>query len=157
MHVATLWFTRDREPEQQASITIIPVSQSLTEQYVLLLAGLATPPSKYTGDSVNAVCTIKWQSERCSTEPTLFDQVYDACDVFTNKSQMPHILATELWKNNLVLLKGKIIRYQAQDKEKKWTLLCVQMELLAVFLLSCAVITDSQNVGGIREISRLRI
>ncbi|KAF8136452.1 hypothetical protein EV363DRAFT_1120863, partial [Boletus edulis] len=135
-HIATSWFARNGEPERQASITVIPVSQSLAEQYALLLAGLSTPPLSavfyYLSTAVRA---IKWQSERGSSDPTLFDEVYDARDVFTNKKDMPHIVATELQKNDLVLLEGKMTRYPAQDEDKKWTLKRVQMELLAVSLL----------------------
>ncbi|KAF8133834.1 hypothetical protein EV363DRAFT_1295276 [Boletus edulis] len=110
------------------------------------------------GDSLNGVRAIKWQSEKGSSEPILFDEVYNARDVFTNKKDMPHITATELQKNDLVLLEGKITRYRTQDEDKKWTLLHVQMELLAVSLLSCAVLQDSQKpISGIREISGLRI
>ncbi|KAF8433751.1 hypothetical protein L210DRAFT_878203, partial [Boletus edulis BED1] len=157
-HITTSWFARNSEPERQASITVIPVSQSVAEQYALLLAGLCTPPLKYTGDSVNAVRAIKWQSERGSSEPILFNDVYDARDVFTNKKDMPHIIATELQKSDLVLLEGKLTRYPAQDEEKKWTVKRVQMELLAISLLASGVIQDNhKTVGGMREISGLHI
>ncbi|KAF8447507.1 hypothetical protein L210DRAFT_850004, partial [Boletus edulis BED1] len=159
-HVASSWFTKNGEPERQASLTVVPVSHSLAEQYTLLLAALSTPPlsASHIPLSLNGVRAIKWQSEKGSSEPILFDEVYDARDVFTNKKDMPHIAATELQKNDLVLLEGKITRYRTQDEDKKWTLLRVQMELLAVSLLSCAVLQDSRKpISGIREISGLRI
>ncbi|KAF8125573.1 hypothetical protein EV363DRAFT_1175744, partial [Boletus edulis] len=45
-HIATTWFIRNGEPERQASITVIPLSQNLLEQYNLLVGGLSLPPSR---------------------------------------------------------------------------------------------------------------
>ncbi|KAF8125574.1 hypothetical protein EV363DRAFT_1117507, partial [Boletus edulis] len=64
-----------------------------------------------------------------------FEQVYDACNVFTNKKDMPEYPVTDLKKNDLVLMEGRITKYHAKDRENKWTLQRVQMELAAISLL----------------------
>ena len=43
-HVASTWFERNGELEKQASITVIPLSDSLQSQTSKLLNGLAYPP-----------------------------------------------------------------------------------------------------------------
>ncbi|KAG6378305.1 hypothetical protein JVT61DRAFT_14025 [Boletus reticuloceps] len=133
-HIATTWFARNGEPERQASIAVVPLSQSLIEQYNLLVGGLLIPPS-HTTDSVGAVRAVKWQSEKGSSMPTLFEEVFDAREVFTNKKDMPDYLVTDLKKNDLVLIEGKVTKYRAKDEHNKWSLQHVQMELAAISLL----------------------
>ncbi|KAG6382099.1 hypothetical protein JVT61DRAFT_742 [Boletus reticuloceps] len=154
-HIATTWFTRNGEPEKQASITVVPLSQKLIEQYNLLIGGLSVPPSHTTG-SIGAVRAVKWQSEKGSDTLTLFEEVYDARNVFTNKKDMPGYLVTDLKKNDLVLIEGRFTKYRTKDEENKWSLQRVQMELDAISLLHSNNYQHSQ-ASNARDILGLHI
>ena len=69
----------------------------------------------------------------------LFDDVYDAREVFASKSEMPYYSVTDLKKNDLVLLETKLTKYRVQGTDKtKWNHQCVQFEMLAISLLYSA-------------------
>lgn len=69
----------------------------------------------------------------------LFDDVYDAREVFTSKSEMPYYSVTNLKKNDLVLLETKLTKYHVQGTDKmKWNHQYVQFEMLVISLLYSA-------------------
>ncbi|KAF8443748.1 hypothetical protein L210DRAFT_792043, partial [Boletus edulis BED1] len=119
-HIASAWFLKRGVPEKQAAVTVIPLSNMLGAQTSRLLGGLAIPPIKSTDDPVNAVRAIKWQSTKLSDEPELFGDIYDAHDIFANKSELPPYLIEDLKKDDLVLLECKIICYKVKDANNKW-------------------------------------
>lgn len=42
-HIAKMWFIKQGRPDNQASITVIPLSQALAQQSAVLLAKLSNP------------------------------------------------------------------------------------------------------------------
>ncbi|KAG6376681.1 hypothetical protein JVT61DRAFT_1690 [Boletus reticuloceps] len=155
-HITTTWFTRNGEPEKQVSICVIPLSQSLADQYNKLVGGLSLPQADAL-QPLGAVRAIKWQSEKGSTEPTLFDEVYNAREVFANKKDMLYYPVTDLKKNDLALMEGKITKYRSKDSDNKWSLQRVQMELTAILLLHCNECEQTEYALNSREITGLHI
>ncbi|KAF8439782.1 hypothetical protein L210DRAFT_867482 [Boletus edulis BED1] len=137
-HVASSWFQRNGEPERYASLTVIPLSESVGRQTMRLLNGLATPPIEVIDDSAYSVRAIKWQSLKGSDEPVLFNAAYDARELLLAKKKMESYPITEIKKDDLVLLETKMTRYPVKNSDNKWGDYRTQMELLAVSLLHSA-------------------
>ncbi|KAG9312346.1 hypothetical protein JVU11DRAFT_7664 [Chiua virens] len=134
-HLASVWFLKNEEPEKQASITIVPLLESLAQQTVKLMNGLAVPPIDYIYSSTNFIRATKWRSGKGDDHPELFDNVFDAHEVFMDRNNMPRYSVHNLKKDDLVLLETKISHYQLKDQDHKWSSLRPQMDILAISIL----------------------
>lgn len=84
-HIAKMWFMKQGRPDNQASITVIPLSQALAQQSATLFAKLSKPPtSKWNYDAIKRNMTngivaiesheirdiraVKWQSTKVGGE-----------------------------------------------------------------------------------------
>ncbi|KAG2158085.1 uncharacterized protein EDB93DRAFT_1100862 [Suillus bovinus] len=134
--IAKMWFTKQGRPESQASITILPLSQSLVRQSSLLLAKFSNPAL-----SLNQQ---KWQNTKAGdmvTEPILFDVIYDARAEGSLKTytERPLWNLADLKPGDLILLEMRMTRYSKKGEDKSPT--------QAALLQAIRVITNNKQLS----------
>ncbi|KAG1721598.1 hypothetical protein EDB19DRAFT_1917205 [Suillus lakei] len=76
-HIAKMWFAKRGKPENQAAMTILPLSQELAKQSGTLLAKFSSPMLSLNQQTTDIIRAIKWQNTKDDNEAILFDAVYD--------------------------------------------------------------------------------
>ncbi|KAG1842480.1 hypothetical protein C8R48DRAFT_781076 [Suillus tomentosus] len=139
-HIARLWFMRQGRLENQASITVIPLSQTLAQQSAMLLAKLSKPQTVVETQQTRDIRAVKWQSTKVggeSSEPVLFDVVYDA----RKEGSLKNHGERPIWQNE----KGRWISK-------------AQYEMVAISLLNMSEVNEEeeskQNIEGLSIQSR---
>ncbi|KAG2109791.1 hypothetical protein BD769DRAFT_1392410 [Suillus cothurnatus] len=137
--IAKMWFTKFGIPENQASITIMPLSKTLAQQSAILLAKLSSPA--LTPQSTQIVRAMKWQNGKNSsvdTKAILFDAVYDARPEGSLKTydERPLWSLSDLKPGDLILLEMKMTCYM-KKVDDKWES-HGQYEMMAISLLNIA-------------------
>ncbi|KAG1780908.1 hypothetical protein EV702DRAFT_1250415 [Suillus placidus] len=123
--IAKMWFAKFGVPENQASITVMPLSKTLAQQSTILLAKLSSPA--LPPQTTQMVRAIKWQNGKNSnvdTNAILFDAIYDARPLWN---------LSDLKPGDLILLEMKMIRY-SKKVDDKWESRA-QYEMIAISLL----------------------
>ncbi|KAG1855296.1 hypothetical protein F4604DRAFT_1685779 [Suillus subluteus] len=148
--IARMWFTKSGVPENQASLTIMPLSKSLSQQSATLLAKMSNPVLNINEQSTQVICAIKWQNGKQSdreAEAILFDTVYDvqAEGSLKTYSEWPLWNLADLKTGDLILLEMKMTRY-SKKLEDKWHS-CVQYEMIAISLLDISEIVEEETQG----------
>ncbi|KAG1856867.1 hypothetical protein C8R48DRAFT_674831 [Suillus tomentosus] len=156
-HIARLWFMRQGCPENQASITVIPLSQTLAQQSATLLAKLSKPQTIVETQQTQDIRAVKWQSTKVggeSSEPVLFDAVYDARKEGSLKNYGERLIwqVGDLKRGDLVLLEARITRYSVKNEKGRW-ISRVQYEMVAISLLNMSEVNEEeeskQNIEGL--------
>ncbi|KAG2091992.1 uncharacterized protein F5147DRAFT_657817 [Suillus discolor] len=148
-HIARLWFMKQDRPDNQASITVIPLSQALAQQSAAVLVRLSNPQIIVEGREVRNIRAVKWQSTKengKASEPVLFDDVYDVRNVSSLKSydERPLWQVQDLKKGDLVLLEAKITKYSMKNDNGKW-FSRAQYEMIAISLLNMSEIWEIEE------------
>ncbi|KAG2152072.1 hypothetical protein BD769DRAFT_1658506 [Suillus cothurnatus] len=154
--IAKMWFTKFGIPENQASITIMPLSKTLAQQSAILLAKLSSPA--LTPQSTQIVRAMKWQNGKNSsvdTKAILFDAVYDARPEGSLKTydERPLWSLSDLKPGDLILLEMKMTRY-TKKVDDKWESRA-QYEMMAISLLNIAPMPEPDE--GVSPIDGLAI
>ncbi|KAG1880089.1 hypothetical protein F4604DRAFT_1922779 [Suillus subluteus] len=152
--IGKMWFTKFGNPESQASLTIMPLSKSLGQQSVTLLAKMSSPALNINQQSMQVIHTIKWQNGKRNdgeTEAILFDAVYDvrAEGSLKTYSEWPLWKLGDLKPGDLVLLEMKMTRY-SKKYEEKWHSRA-QYEMIAISLLDITDITEEETQADIEK------
>ncbi|KAG2124365.1 hypothetical protein DEU56DRAFT_759720 [Suillus clintonianus] len=123
-HTMKKWFTKNGQPDNQASITMIPLSQILAQQSAVLLTKLGHPAGALSNQEICDICAVKWQSSRInkeSTTPLLFDTVYNA----RKEGSLKNYCNRPLWDlanlkaGDLILLEARITCYSVKNTDKR--------------------------------------
>ncbi|KAG2136222.1 hypothetical protein BD769DRAFT_1385336 [Suillus cothurnatus] len=63
-----MWFMKQGNPEKQATVTIMPLSQTLAKQSGLLLTKFSNPILSLNKQSIDIIRAMKWQNAKNSEE-----------------------------------------------------------------------------------------
>ncbi|KAG1851052.1 hypothetical protein DFJ58DRAFT_729033 [Suillus subalutaceus] len=161
-HITCKWFTRQGVPENQASITMLPLSQNLAQQSAQLLAKLSNPVlhESVNQQSTHSIRAIKWQNAKSNNEQTeaiLFDAVYNAREEGSLKTydERPLWNLADLKADDLILLEMRLTRYSKKGEDGKWQSR-VQYEMLAISLLNIGPAPEEET-QAMSKIDRLAI
>ncbi|KAF8120866.1 hypothetical protein EV363DRAFT_1302647 [Boletus edulis] len=151
-HLTSVWFIRQGEPDRQASITVMPLSDALADQGTRMISAMSD-------GTVKPFRVTRWQSSAADEIPQLFDAVYDAREVLRPKLQMETYPTSDLKKHDLVVVEVIISKYRTKDGtgkdgNMKWSGHRAQYELQAIYLLNSAD-TESSTVNE-RAVSKLQ-
>ncbi|KAG1844563.1 hypothetical protein C8R48DRAFT_780214 [Suillus tomentosus] len=158
--IAKMWFVKQGRPESQASITVLPLSQSLARQSGLLLTKFSNPTLSLNQQKVDIIRAMKWQNAKAGdtiSEPILFDAVYDVRQEGSLKtySERPLWKLTDLKPGDLILLEMKMTRYSRKTEDNKWHSR-TQYEMIAISLLHIADLPEDE-AQGMQQIDGLAI
>ncbi|KAG1799146.1 hypothetical protein EV424DRAFT_1352390 [Suillus variegatus] len=158
--IAKMWFVKQGRPESQASITVLPLSQSLARQSGLLLTKFSNPTLSLNQQKVDIIRAMKWQNAKAGdtiSEPILFDAVYDMRQEGSLKtySERPLWKLTDLKPGDLILLEMKMTRYSRKTEDNKWHSRA-QYEMVAISLLHIADLPEDE-AQGMQQIDGLAI
>ncbi|KAG1788903.1 hypothetical protein EV424DRAFT_1355940 [Suillus variegatus] len=147
--IAKMWFMRQGKPESQASITILPLSQTLAKQSGQLLTKFSNPVLNLNQQKIDIIRAMKWQNAKggdSMSEPILFDSVYDAREEGSLKtySDRPVWSLTDLKAGDLILLEMKMTHYSRRGEDNKWQSRA-QYEMIAISLLHMAEMPDDDE------------
>ncbi|KAI6143265.1 hypothetical protein BKA82DRAFT_35599 [Pisolithus tinctorius] len=141
-HITNTWFMKNGAPDNQCSVTILPLSLTLAN-------------NEYDRGLVHAV---RWQSPHGGGILSLFNSIYDAREVLKSKSVMQKLDISYLEKRALVLIETHLQQYRQKDENGRWTISKAQFELQAVYLLQEPCIADmNQSTDSGVEIAGLEI
>ncbi|KAG1807357.1 hypothetical protein EV424DRAFT_1543904 [Suillus variegatus] len=148
--IARMWFTKFGAPENQASLTVMPLSKSLGQQSAILLAKMSSPTLNINQQSAQVIRAIKWQNGKKNdgeTTAMLFDAVYDvrAEGSLKTYSERPLWNLGDLKTGDLILLEMKMTRY-SKKLEDKWHSRA-QYEMIAISLLDISDMPEEDNQG----------
>ncbi|KAG1797048.1 uncharacterized protein HD556DRAFT_1306745 [Suillus plorans] len=152
--ITKMWFMKFSNPENQASLTIMPLSKTLAQQSAHLLAKFSSPVLNFTQQTSTIIRAIKWQNAKTSdgtSEPILFDAVYDARQegLLKSYSERPLWNLTDLKPGDLVLLETKMTHYSKKQEDNKWHSRA-QYEMIAISLLDIAEVPEETPQGAMQ-------
>lgn len=148
-HIAKMWFAKFGKPESQASLTVMPLSQTLAKQSGVLLAKFSSPMLSLNPQTTHMIRAIKWQNTRDSDKRMLFDAVYDARKEGSLKTynERPIWKLTDLKPGDLILLEMKMSRYSRKGDDNKWHSRA-QYEMIAISLLCMGEMPEEEGQGS---------
>ncbi|KAG1877463.1 hypothetical protein F4604DRAFT_1680128 [Suillus subluteus] len=135
--IARMWFTKSGVPENQASLTIMPLSKSLSQQSATLLAKMSNPILINNPHKSSAQLNGKMANK-----------------VTGRQSEWPLWNLMDLKTGDLILLEMKMTRY-SKKLEDRWHS-CTQYEMIAISLLDISEIIEEET-QGISQIDGLAI
>ncbi|KAG2739181.1 hypothetical protein P692DRAFT_201811669 [Suillus brevipes Sb2] len=150
-HIAKMWFMKQGNPESQASITVMPLSQTLGKQSSLLLTKFSNPvlnEFKSTDHKYDPGDEMAENKGGDRSIRFLFDAVYDTRKAGSLKtySERPMWKLTDLKPGDLILLEMKMTWYSRKGEDNKWQSRA-QYEMLAISLLHMVEMPeDDQDV-----------
>ncbi|KAG2155402.1 hypothetical protein DEU56DRAFT_750966 [Suillus clintonianus] len=149
--IAKMWFMKQGKPENQASITVLPLSQTLAKQSGLLLAKFSNPMLTLNQQTIDIIRAMKWQNTKGAegtSDAILFDAVYDARQEGSLKtySERPIWNLADLKAGDLILLEMKMTRYSKKGEDNKWHSRA-QFEMIAISLLHMAEMPEVDDQG----------
>ncbi|KIN96425.1 hypothetical protein M404DRAFT_33314 [Pisolithus tinctorius Marx 270] len=149
-HITNTWFIKNGTPDNQCSITILPLSSTLGQYASRLLSELSTPTLSINEYDPGLIRAVRWQSPHSGGTPTLFNSIFDVREILKSKSTMPKLDILHLEKCALVLIETHLQRYRQKDEKGHWTISKAQFELQAIYLLQEPSIPDpsAQILGG---------
>ncbi|KAG2742814.1 hypothetical protein P692DRAFT_201870606 [Suillus brevipes Sb2] len=158
-HIAKMWFMKQGNPESQASITVMPLSQTLGKQSSLLLTKFSNPvlnEFKSTDHKYDPGDEMAENKGGDRSIRFLFDAVYDTRKAGSLKtySERPMWKLTDLKPGDLILLEMKMTRYSRKGEDNKWQSRA-QYEMLAISLLHMAEMPEDDQ--GMHHIDGLAI
>ncbi|KIO04759.1 hypothetical protein M404DRAFT_25872 [Pisolithus tinctorius Marx 270] len=157
-HISHVWFLKNGAPDNQCSVSVLPLSDAVGRYADQLICGLSTPALTVSDDLTTVlVRAVRWQSPRNGGSCTLFNSVYDARQILQAKSAMRKFAATDLKKRDLVVLETCLIRYRQKDLGGRWSIFRAQFELQAVYLLQDGPEIDEERVENETEITDLAL
>ncbi|KAI6156990.1 hypothetical protein BKA82DRAFT_3966176 [Pisolithus tinctorius] len=148
-HISHVWFLKNGAPDNQCSVSVLPLSDAVGRYADQLICGL-------NGGSV-CCCLFSLLLSPYPSQCTLFNSVYDARQILQAKSAMRKFAATDLKKRDLVVLETCLIRYRQKDLGGRWSIFRAQFELQAVYLLQDGPEIDEERVENETEITDLAL
>ncbi|KAH7904423.1 hypothetical protein BJ138DRAFT_1119428 [Hygrophoropsis aurantiaca] len=122
-HLTRVQFIYDNALAKLASISIALLSKELSRQIANMMAKLCKPTQATISKGWAELRAIKWQSTKNgdggSSEPRLFDAVFDAWKRLQPKNKMKFYSPLDLKKRDLVLVEAHLTRYNVKE-ENKW-------------------------------------
>ncbi|KIN94055.1 hypothetical protein M404DRAFT_35428 [Pisolithus tinctorius Marx 270] len=141
-HISSTWFIKNDEPDNQCSMTILPLSSDLGQYANQLILALSTPAlhmSYICSFSVNVFDTGLIHT------PILFNSIYDARVILRSKSSMQKLDISYLEKRALILVETHLEWYHQKDDNGCWTISRAQFELQAIYLLQEPCVPEAQK------------
>ncbi|KAI6154727.1 hypothetical protein BKA82DRAFT_4010505 [Pisolithus tinctorius] len=146
-HISSTWFIKNGEPDNQCSVTILPLSSDLGQYANQLISALSTPALPVNVFDTGLIRTIRWQSPKSG-----------GAVILRSKSLMQKLDISYLEKWALILVETHLQQYRQKDDNGCWTISRAQFKLQAIYLLqeSCVPEAQKSNKTGV-EIAGLEI